>query len=102
MPAIHVTKTNYETEVLHSDRPVLIDFWATWCAPCQMLLPIIEELSEELESVKVCKINVDEEREIASKYNVMSIPTLILLKDGQVSETSVGFVSKEKILEMIQ
>ena len=67
MPAIHGTKTNYETEVLHSDRPVLIDFWAAWCAPCQMLLPIIEELSEEIESVKICKIHVDEEREIASK-----------------------------------
>lgn len=102
MAEITITKDNFEQEVLASDIPVLVDFWATWCGPCQMLSPIIEEIAAEYDGkIKVGKINVDEEGELAMAFRVMSIPTLILFKNGEAVDTSVGFRSKEDIEKMI-
>jgi len=100
MSVTTVTSQNYEAEVTASETPVLIDFWASWCGPCRMLSPIVDEVSEERTDIKVCKVNVDEEPELAGKFGVMSIPTLIVLVGGQVRSKSVGVVPKEKILEM--
>lgn len=102
MAAIHITTENFEQEVLKSDRPVLLDFWAGWCGPCQMLLPVIEELSEEVSHAKIAKINVDEEPELAQRYNVMSIPTLVVLKNGNPVATAVGVQPKATILKMLE
>lgn len=97
----HVTKENFEQEVLNSDKPVLVDFWAAWCGPCRMLSPVVDQVAEETPSVKVCKINIDEQQDLAAQYNVMSIPTLMVFKAGNVVNTSVGVVPKAKILEML-
>lgn len=102
MAALHITSDNYESEVMKSDKPVLLDFWAAWCGPCQMLLPIIEELAGEVTDAKICKVNVDEQPELAEKYGVMSIPTLVVVKDGKTVKTSVGVQPKDKILEMLK
>lgn len=102
MEALHITKDNFESEVLHADKPVLVDFWAAWCGPCQMLLPVIEELAGEVTDAKICKINVDEQPELAERYKVMTIPTLMVFKDGQPVNTSVGAKPKNAILEMLQ
>lgn len=102
MAIIKITGENYESEVMQSDRPVLIDFWTDWCGPCQMLTPIMEEVADELSDIKVCKINVDEENSLAMQYGVMSIPTLLFVKDGKVIDTSVGLSSKAEILDMIR
>ena len=103
MTEINLNKQNFENEVIKSDIPVLVDFFATWCGPCQMLSPIIDQISEEYKGkIKVCKLNVDEEQELAIKYNVMSIPTLILFKDGNAIKSSVGFVSKSELIEMVE
>ena len=102
MAVLHVSKDDFEQEVLKADKPVLVDFWATWCGPCQMLLPVIEELSNEVTDAKICKINVDEESSLAEKYGVMSIPTLVVVKDGRTVSTSVGVQPKDKILEMLK
>lgn len=91
----------FSEEVLQSDIPVLVDFWASWCGPCKMLSPIVDALSNEVTNVKICKVNVDEEPGLAQKYRVMSIPTLMVFQNGEPVKTSVGLVSKEKILEMI-
>ena len=99
MAEVILTKENFESEVLKSDIPVLVDFWATWCGPCMMLSPVIAELAEELEGkVKVGKVNVDEQNELAMQYRVASIPTLLLFKDGQLAKTSVGFMPKNDII----
>ena len=101
MEPLHITVNNFEQEVLQSDKPVLIDFWASWCGPCRMQTPVIEELSKELSDVKVGKINVDEEASLAAKYNIMSIPTLMVVKDGKVVNTAVGLQSKAALLHML-
>src|SRR5699024_10043821 len=101
MSALHITKENFENEVLKSDRPVLLDFWASWCGPCRMVSPIIDEIAEETTDKKVCKINVDEQPELAQAFGVMSIPTLVVMKDGEVVGQSVGVKSKEAILHML-
>ena len=91
MAVLHLTKENFESEVLKSDKKVLVDFWATWCGPCQMVSPIIEELGEELTDVKVCKVDVDKEPEISIQYNIMSIPTLIVFVNGEIAnKTKIG------------
>ena len=101
MAEIVLTKDNFETEVLKSSIPVLVDFWATWCGPCQMLAPTIEEIAKEYEGkVKVGKINVDEQPELAMKFKIMSIPTLLMFKNGEVSDKMIGFVPKEQITKM--
>lgn len=102
MAVIELTSSNFEDEAKNSQLPVLIDFWASWCGPCRMVSPIVDELSDELEgSVKVGKINVDEESSLAAEYGVMSIPTLILLKDGKVAATAVGARPKEDIRQQL-
>lgn len=102
MAAIHVTKENFKAEVLEANVPVLVDFWASWCGPCQMVLPIIEELAQELKDAKICKVNVDEEMELAKEYRVMSIPTLLVFKDGKKVKSEVGAKSKEELLKMLE
>lgn len=98
---IKLTVDNFEAEVLKSDKPVLVDFFADWCGPCQMLAPVLEEIAKENTNIKVGKINVDEEGELAMKYKVSSIPYLALFKNGEIVNQMVGFGGKEKVLEMI-
>lgn len=100
MAILHITKENFEQEVVHSKEPVLVDFWATWCGPCKALAPILDEVSTELSGkVKIAKINIDEEEALAAEFKVMSIPTLLLFKDGKVVNKSVGLAPKSEILE---
>ena len=101
MAAITITKDNFEQEVLKSDVPVLVDFWASWCGPCRMVSPIIEEIADQAEGFKVGKVNVDEEDEIAMQFGIMSIPTLLVFKDGEVANKSVGVASKGQILALL-
>lgn len=100
MAVLTLTKENFETEALKSDIPVLVDFWAEWCGPCQALAPTIEEVAREQTAVKVGKVNVDNEPELARQYRIMSIPTLIVFRDGEPVRREVGGRSKEEILEM--
>ena len=102
MAALQITAENFEQEVLNSTKPVLVDFWASWCGPCQMLLPVIEALAGELTDVKVCKINVDEQPRLAVEYNVMNIPSLLVFKEGKVSNRTVGAIPKSQILELLK
>ena len=101
MNVLHITKENFEAEVLKSDKPVLLDFFAAWCGPCKMIAPILEDIAQEREDIKVCKVNVDEEPELAAQYQVVSIPTLFVIKDGQVVNQSLGARPKPQILEML-
>ena len=100
MAALNIGMNNFENEVIKSDKPVLIDFWAPWCGPCRMVVPIVEEIAEECADIKVCKVNVDEEGELAQKFGVMSIPTLVVMKNGEITNQSVGLQTKEEILEL--
>ncbi len=102
MTELKITNENFEREVLHSDKPVLIDFWAPWCGPCRMLSPTIAEIAEEYkDKVKVGKVNVDEEGELASMFRVSSIPMLVVMKDGKVVNSAVGVRPKSQILKML-
>lgn len=102
MAAIHLTKDNFKKEVLDSEIPVLVDFWASWCGPCQMVGPVIEEIAGEVTDAKVGKVDVDKEGELARQYKVMSIPTLIVFKNGQAVKREVGAKPKSEILDMLR
>jgi len=101
MSVIAITNSNFEQEILNSDRPVLVDFWASWCGPCRMLSPIVDEIAAERSDVKVCKINVDEQPELASRFQIMTIPTLMVFKNGQVVSQTSGARPKNQILTML-
>ena len=101
MAILHVNKNDFGSVVKDSAKTVLVDFWASWCGPCRMIAPVLEEVAAERPDVKVCKVNVDEEQELAISYGVSSIPTLLVFKNGQVVNKSVGAVPKAKILEML-
>ena len=96
-----ITANNFEKEVLNSEKTVLLDFWASWCGPCRMVSPIVDEIAEEFDNICVGKINVDEEPELANAFSVQSIPMLVVLKDGKIVNQSVGYMPKEKILELL-
>ena len=102
MSAININKNNFENEVLNSDKTVLLDFWASWCAPCRRVVPIVEEIADERMDIKVGKINVDEEPELANKFSIMSIPTLVVMKNGKIVQQVTGARPKNAILEMLQ
>lgn len=102
MSVVDVKKSTFESEVLKSDKPVIVDFWASWCGPCRMLSPIVDEVAEETTAIKVCKINVDEEPDLASQFKVMTIPTLIVFKDGQEVKRNVGVISKEEVIKLAE
>ena len=101
MAAIEITKENDEAEVLQSDKPVLLDFWASWCGPCQMVSPVIEQIGEENDSIRVGKVNVDEQGELTMQFRVVSIPTLVVMKGGEEVNRIVGAASKSEILAML-
>lgn len=101
MAVITITKENFEEEVIKSDKPVLLDFWAAWCGPCRMVSPIVEQIAEERADIKVGKINVDEQTELATAFRVMSIPTLVAVKDGKIVSQSVGVQPKADILALL-
>lgn len=102
MSVVTITNENYENEVISSEKPVLLDFWAGWCGPCKMMSPVVDEIAEENDDIKVGKVNVDEQPQLASKFGIMSIPTLVVIKDGKAVNQSVGVKPKESILSMIK
>ena len=98
----NVTKENFEAEVLKADKTVLVDFWATWCGPCKMIAPVIEEIANERSDIKICKVNVGEQGELSIKYGVMSIPTLMIFRNGEAVQTAIGYRPKEEIEELLK
>lgn len=102
MSAFNLNKNNFQEEVLNSEKPVLIDFWASWCGPCRMVSPVVEQIAEEYPQYKIGKVNIDEEPELASQYGIMSIPTLLVVKNGEITNKSIGARNKKQILEMFQ
>lgn len=101
MAVIELTAQNFEQEVMSSDKPVLIDFFATWCAPCMMVSPIVDEIAQERQDVKVCKVNVDEQGELAIRFGVASIPMLVVMNGGEITAKNIGAMPKDEILEML-
>ena len=101
MAIINLTRNNFKSEVMSSDKTVLIDFWAEWCGPCRMMSPVVDEIADEVSDVKVCKVNVDEASDLASMFGIESIPTLIVIKNGQTVNKSIGLISKEQVLSLI-
>ena len=101
MAVITITKENFPSEVVQSDKPVLLDFWATWCGPCRMVSPIVDQIADERSDIKVGKINVDEQPELAQQFRSISIPTLVVMKDGQIANKAVGAMPKEEILALL-
>ena len=101
MSVVHITKDNFKELVLNNPKPVLLDFWATWCGPCRMVAPIVEEIAREQDNLLVGKINVDEEMELAVKFGIISIPTLIVMKNGEVANKAVGYMPKAEILNLL-
>ena len=101
MSILKITKENFEAEVLNSDKPVLLDFFATWCGPCRMVGPILEEIAQENESIKVCKIDVDQDPELANRFKVSSIPLLVVMQDGKVVNQALGAKPKDQILQLL-
>lgn len=102
MSALNINKNNFIEEVMNSEKPVLVDFWASWCGPCRMVIPVVEKIAEEYPEYKVVKVNVDEEQELAAQFGVMSIPTLMVVRNGEVVNKSVGAKNKQQILAMLQ
>lgn len=101
MSVTNLSKNNFQAEVLEKEGITLIDFWASWCGPCRMLSPLVDEVAEEVDTAKICKVNVDEQQELARQFNIMSIPTLVVMKDGKEIKRSLGFVPKEDIKKLI-
>ncbi len=101
MPALHITKDNFQETVLNSSKPTLLDFWAPWCGPCRAVVPLVEEIAGERSDIQVGKINVDEEQDLARQFRIMSIPTLMVIKDGKVVNKAIGARSKQQILSML-
>lgn len=101
MSAININKNNFQNEIMNSEKPVLLDFWAPWCAPCRMLAPVVEEIASERVDIKVGKINIDEQSELANKFGIMSIPTLVVMKNGKIIQQVSGVRPKNAILEML-
>ena len=102
MAVVTITLENFEAEVIKSDMPVLVDFWASWCGPCRMLSPIVDEIAEERPDIKVCKVNVDEQEELAMRFGIMSIPTLIVFKNGEITKKTMGVQPKAAILGLLE
>ena len=101
MSAIHIDKNNFQNEVIHSEKPVLLDFWAPWCGPCRMVVPIVDEIAAERQDIKVGKVNVDEQPELASQFRITSIPTLVVMKEGKIVNQAMGARPKHAILGML-
>lgn len=101
MSVLHITKDTFQKEVMESKVPVLVDFWATWCGPCRMVGPILDEIAAERSDIKVCKINVDEEPDLANQFRIMTIPTLMVIKDGNIVHQSAGARPKQQILDLL-
>lgn len=101
MSVININQNNFQEEVLNSDKPVLLDFWAPWCGPCRMVVPLVEEIAEERSDIKVAKVNIDEQSELASRFHIMSIPTLVVMKEGKIVNQAVGARPKDAILALL-